>query len=533
MQLRKYQSEAIEQIEGYIALGSREICLDATVSFGKTITISHFIKDQIEEGKSVVFMMNLTALVEQTMRALDSIGVSYKVLAAEFDGQEFDHQAKVTIAMQQTLHARLEKIKLPECDVLVIDEFHRSFRTNTMEEVKKKLNPDTIVGLSGTPYDEKAYALPGVDTVQTVSTKELMDQGYLEPLKVMSVQFAEDVDLTDGGSGEYSESFLDGKLNNPSYNKCVVSSWKKVASNMKTIVFATGIAHSEALAAEFARNGIEAMAYHSKLSKKATKSVFEDFKNNKTQVLVSMSKLIVGFDMPDIECGIACRPSKTRRVVIQAMGRLIRKHPDNKPALLLDCAQWTREHGFIEEPFHSPELGDKETLNKEKERTSATEVPILMNGEEPTEVTRELVVQKIKELKTKAKRIPELDFKDLLAIYETSQSVRQIIEVGYDINRRKTGQGYQPTQIDWATELWIPFITEYPEFKSRILRSLRTRLKNIVSQGKKVAAIHYFPDWLKDQTPYKRLIVPDSVDVSEEEYNVYAEYNITEDEIPF
>ena len=60
VQLRDYQKNAIEQIEGAITLGDEEICLSAPTSFGKTITIAQFIKDQVDLGKHVVFMMNLT-----------------------------------------------------------------------------------------------------------------------------------------------------------------------------------------------------------------------------------------------------------------------------------------------------------------------------------------------------------------------------------------------------------------------------------------------------------------------------------------
>ena len=72
---------------------------------------------------------------------------------------------------------------------------------------------------------------------------------------------------------------------------------------------------------------------------------------------------------------------------------------------------------------------------------------------------------------------------------------------------------------------------KFPQYKSRILRTLRTRVKNIVSGGKKMASIHYFVDWLSDQTPYADYIMPDNVDVTEEVYNAYND--IEDSEIPF
>ena len=538
-QLRDYQKQAVEQIEGSIAFGSNEICLSAPTSFGKTITISQFIKNQITEGKNVVFMMNLTALVEQTMNTLHSMNIPFKVVAAEYDGQEFDHRANVTIAMQQTLYSRIDKVNI-DCDILVIDEFHRSFRTNTMEEVKRKLKPDIIVGVSATVYDEKGYQLPGVDTIETTTIRELTDNNHLTPLRTFSVEFSELMDYSDAGSGEYSENFLNGVLNNNEYNSNVVKAWEQVAVGKKTIVFATGITHAEALSAHFAQNGHKAMAYHSKLSKKDSKAIMDDFRNN-GGVLVSVSKILVGFDDPSIECGIACRPTKTRRVWQQACGRMIRLFEGKTEAILLDCAQWTSEHGFYNEHYAPPEYGNKEGLKKVKEEFAVNVMPLIVNAE-PTEVDRKLVIKKIEELENKKKQIPELQIRDLLAIYETSQKPIEILRVAYEMKRRKTGQTYTKEGVTWVADQWDIMMNDFPQYKTRLLKTLRTMARNKVAQGKKLNALHYTvkkdingePGWLRQQTPYKDYIAPDSVDVSEEVYNNYNAYDdIDMDEVPF
>ena len=109
--------------------------------------------------------------------------------------------------MQQTLYSRIDKVDI-KCDTLVIDEFHRSFRTDTMEAVKKKLKPEVIVGISATVYDEKGYALKGVETIETTTIEELTSDGHLTPLRTVSVQFAEEMDYSESGYGEYSVNFL-------------------------------------------------------------------------------------------------------------------------------------------------------------------------------------------------------------------------------------------------------------------------------------------------------------------------------------
>jgi hypothetical protein len=102
------------------------------------------------------------------------------------------------------------------------------------------------------------------------------------------------------------------------------------------------------------------------------------------------------------------------------------------------------------------------------------------------------------------------------------------------MNRRKTGTQYRLSTVEWAAEPWYPFIEQFPQYKSRILRSLKTMMKNKVSKGAKPAGIHYSASWLMEQTPYIDYLQPDSADVSNEVYENYNVYDdIDMDEIPF
>jgi len=251
-----------------------------------------------------------------------------------------------------------------------------------------------------------------------------------------------------------------------------------------------------------------------------------EYKTGIAKSLVSANRVSTGFSVKDVQLAVMMRKTAVRSLWVQMCGRICRAFPGKEYAELLDIANNTAEFGFANEEYFPPKKGDKAGLDKEKERLQAKEI-MLIAQEEPTEINRALVLDKIEELKAKAKKIPQLDFKDLLAIYETSQDPRQIIEIGYDIDRRKTGKSYQSTQVDWASQTWSPFIDEFPEYKSRILRTLKSRIKNLVSQGKKVSSIHYFPKFLKTVPPYMYVQEPPS--------DINVEFNVDMDDqrIPF
>ena len=208
------------------------------------------------------------------------------------------------------------------------------------------------------------------------------------------------------------------------------------------------------------------------------------------------------------------RKTAVRSLFYQQVGRLIRTAEGKEYAELLDLANNTAEFGFHDEPYFPPEQGDKNALNEIKEELSAREISLIAD-EEPTEVTRKLVLDKVEELERKKKDIPEISVKDLIAIYENAQDPLTILRIAHEMNRRKTGEGYTRAKVEWISKEWDIMIEEFHMYKSRLLKTLRTMAKNKVAQGKKLSALHFVvkketvnregqtePGWLRQQSPY-------------------------------
>ena len=283
MELRNYQQEMVELVEGHMMFDCSPCCMQLPTGGGKTVVVSHLIKDLVDSGKDVVFMMNLTSLVGQTAKTLDALGIKYNVVSASYKGKQDGPAAKVTIAMQQTLHSRIDKIDHIKCDVLVVDEMHISHDTTTMNQIKDKLRPTNIVGLSATSIDSKGAKLKNVTIIETETTQDLTKQGYLTPAKTFILKYAQDLDFSDIGSGEdYTDPEVDSKLNNPEYNQAVFDGWLEYRQEvrLKTIGFVSTIEHAESITALFVSNGIKAAAYHSKLSSKVREQLMQDFRHN-------------------------------------------------------------------------------------------------------------------------------------------------------------------------------------------------------------------------------------------------------------
>lgn len=535
MKLRPHQEQAVDEIEASVAFGSIKPIADLPTSFGKSFVLSTLAE---RLPGVIVITVTFSALIGQIADHLDEVGVDYSILKAGME-DKFDPTKRIQLMMKQTYHARKDKLNI-KANYMLKDETHVEWLgQKRMDEVWEALGKPVIIGVSGTPFDSKGYKLRGSDDlIRTKSIKQLTEEGYLTPVKYLIPQWSEDVnydDLTIKGN-DYSEADIDNIVLSKEYMEPAIATMLKVGiKDKKSIVFCNSIEHAELVAANLSSKGVKAYAFHSKLPKKLSESILVSYRDNKPiplnlteriecTCLCAVNKVSIGFDVPDIQLGVMARKMGVRSLFYQQIGRGIRTYDGKQYFELLDLANNVATFGFHDEVYNPPEYGDKDGLRKENERLAAKEIKLIVN-EEPTLIERSLVIDKVIELKAKSKRIPELSFKDLIAIFETSQDTRQIIEIGYEINRRKTGAGYQDTQLDWANELWIPFIEQHSQYRSRILRTIRTRLKNIVSKGKKVASIHYFPDWLSDQSPYKVYDVPDSYSP--------PTFEIDEDDIPF
>jgi superfamily II DNA or RNA helicase len=106
---------------------------------------------------------------------------------------------------------------------------------------------------------------------------------------------------------------------------------------MLTNFFAVDTAHADALAAEVNRQLGDGtcLAIHSHISDAHAR--IEAFRAGEFRVAASVMMVAEGFDYPALRCGVLARPTKSERLLVQMLGRLLRLH-DSKPwALLMDC----------------------------------------------------------------------------------------------------------------------------------------------------------------------------------------------------
>lgn len=537
MQLRPYQARAVQDALYAAEMdGKSNIILEAPTSAGKSLMMSE-LASQLT-GK-VLILVNITPLIDQIADHLDELDMPYSILKAGYE-DKFDSSSRIHLVMSQTYYARKDNIDLGKIDYVIQDECHKEWLTSRTTTLLTKLRPTARFGFSGTCFDESGYALTNSDChIQTISIPELEQQGFVSKLKYFIPKWSEKInydELRSSGS-DYSGAAIDELIATDSYSKLVVQSMNQLnAKSLKCIVFANSIAHADKLANALITDGYKAYSYHSENESREAELALQSFKSNEpislisdsgslfssddggsaavidVRCLVSVSKVAIGFDVPDIDLGVLCRPTKVLSLYRQQVGRIIRKSPNKTHGIILDLAGCVSRHGFHDEPYTPPAKGDKRALLRAQEALSAPIIEHIV-GDEPTEITRDIIVTAVEEARKKAEHIPELTIQQLIALFETTTSISMAIWVGFEMQKRKTGAAYDQSTISWCSQPWFSAFEEYPDEVNYFRKAAKTRIKNIVRDGKKMVSIKFFIDFLiqsmqkRRQEPYQESVV--------------------------
>lgn len=106
----------------------------------------------------------------------------------------------------------------------------------------------------------------------------------------------------------------------------------EVSRSTGTLVFTRSIAASEEIASTLRQAGIECEPVHSDLTRTVRRDRLAGLKSQRIKALVAPAVLDEGVDVPEVDLGIVLGGSKSRRQMIQRMGRVLRLKHDRRSA---------------------------------------------------------------------------------------------------------------------------------------------------------------------------------------------------------
>ena len=346
MNLRPYQQEFVSGVaKGFMAGYMRQLGVLPTGG-GKTICFAHIAQRFHERrNEKTLVLAHREELIEQ---AADKINKATGLVATvEKAERKADKTSPVVVASIQTMqNERLASWAKDHFGLIVCDEAHHVLA----EQWQKTLNHfnSRVLGVTATPDrgDKKNLATYFENLAYECNLLDLIGQEFLAPVIVKSVPLKIDINAVRVTGGDYDSNQLDAAIT-PYLSAIAKYLATECKDRKKIVAFLPLIQTSKRFVEECIAAGIDAR--HVDGQSPDRKEIIADYGAGKFRLLSNAMLLTEGWDEPGVDCLLVLRPTKSRGLFAQMVGRGTRLHPDKSNLLLLDFL-WLHERHDLARP---------------------------------------------------------------------------------------------------------------------------------------------------------------------------------------
>jgi superfamily II DNA or RNA helicase len=357
--LRPYQQQALTAIEAAALRGVQRQVVSLPTGAGKTIIFTHLL---VHRHTRTLIVVHREELITQTLEKLSMMaqGTALDIGVVKADRDE--HAGDVVVASVQTLAraARLQRLA-QSFGLVIVDEAHHALPDNSYGRILQHvgaLHPDgpLTVGYTATPFrpnndpiittpdapgcfDEIVYALP---------LMSLIAQGYLCSIQAKGL-FLDGLNLDHVRvrHGDYVAQDLAEALMAARTPEHLVRGYDELAPGRRALVFCPTVAMAEAVEQTFTDAGFAAALVVGQTPTTERQAIYAQVRAGQLHALVTCAVLTEGFDEPSIDCVMLARPTKSKVLFFQCLGRGLRLWPTKADCLMIDATGVTRRHGLL------------------------------------------------------------------------------------------------------------------------------------------------------------------------------------------
>lgn len=332
MELRDYQQEAIDNLKKMREDGKTIALLYHATGVGKTITAA---TDAKAVGGRTLFLVNALKLASQAKETFAKVWPEASL--GEYTGSQKDMTQTVIFATVQSISKDLEKFSLTDFDYLIVDECHHA-AANTYQKIFTYFHPKFILGLTATP--ERSDGEDMLELFQNVAhkmdLKTAVERGVLVPIRCIRVKT--NIDLTDVRINgiKYNSQDLESKLFIPERNQLIVDTYLKYVNGKKTVIFCASVDHAAEIAKLLRDNGVKAEAVSGRDRVEIRDKILKDYETGSTNVLCACDLLNEGWDSPHTTVLFMARPTMSKTIYMQQLGRGTRRCPGKDDLPVID-----------------------------------------------------------------------------------------------------------------------------------------------------------------------------------------------------
>lgn len=318
---------------------------------------------------------------------------------------------RIIVGSVQSLcrNSRLSLFSKNYFDTIIIDEAHHAL-SNSYQAILNYFDEADVLGVTATPdrADMKNLGQAFDSLAYEYTLREAISSGYLVPIQVQTLPLHIDFTNVKMTAGDFQAGDV-GRVLDPYLEQ--IADTLLDYKNRKIVVFLPLIETSQKFCNMLIERGFNAAEVNGNSENR--NEITEDFANGKYNVLCNSMLLTEGWDCPSVDCVIVLRPTKSRALYTQMIGRGTRLCEGKDHLLVLDFL-WHYEKHSLCRPAHliakSDDVADKMTQILETSSMGLEEAEV--QAEHDVLKEREAALAKELEAmrKKKAKLVDPLQF---------------------------------------------------------------------------------------------------------------------------
>lgn len=320
LELREYQQEALNNLQAMRERKETIALLYQATGTGKTVTA---VMDAKRVGGRTLFVAHTMELVNQAYNTFKSLWSETTV--GKFADSVKDTDSNVICGSIQSIALNFDSFNDSDFDYVIIDEAHHA-TAETYQKVLAYFKPKFILGLTATPEraDEESILDIFKNTAHKLDIQTAVEIGALVNVRCIRIHTNIDMTKVRFNSVQYNIRDLDVKICVTERNKLIVDTWLNYVKNKRTVVFCASVKHAEGIAGLFRDSGVNAVAVSGSMKTSERNEWLAKFASGEVKVLCACDLLNEGWDCPQTEVLFMARPTMSKVLYTQQLGRGMR-----------------------------------------------------------------------------------------------------------------------------------------------------------------------------------------------------------------
>lgn len=327
------QLEALQALQQTREEGNRAGLVVLATGLGKTYLAAF----DSREFERVLFVAHRNEILSQASTSFGRVRPT--ITLGYYHGDEKDPGAQILFANVATLRnpKHLEIFGRETFDYVVIDEFHHA-DSDSYRRIIDYFQPRFLLGLTATPERSDGGDLLGLCLQNLVYRCDLargIGDGLLAPFRYFGVPDTVDYSNIPWRSGRFDSEALENALAVEARAGNCYDHYRQLAQS-RTLAFCCSQKHADFMGRYLKQKGLRVAVVHSGPSSDPRGSSLRALREGQLDVLCCVDIFNEGVDLPQIDTVMMLRPTESRILWLQQLGRGLRLWDGKKHLVVID-----------------------------------------------------------------------------------------------------------------------------------------------------------------------------------------------------